>query len=258
MKVAICYSGQPRNCSSTYQNHKKYLYDFFKANNIETFTFAHFWSSLQKDDTLSQTRINYDNDNVEVFRDLWRPIKLLEEKQRMFENNYIPDPRFPHPVQNIFSMFYSIYKSWELASQFQTEQSLYFDLVIRIRSDLYFQGKPFNARQINKLNSIYIISDSYRHTSYSVGDIFAIGPSHCMKIYMNLYNNLDKMITKGAAVNPECLLGYWLQYCSVPVSFVPLNHILFRDVGSMYAKRAFLMNTCKQISLKFVKNLSLI
>ena len=166
---------------------KKYLYDFFKANDIETFTCT-LLVLATKDDTLSQARINYDNDNVEVFRNLWRPIKLLEEKQRMFENNYIADPRFPHPVQNIFSMFYSIYKSWELASQFQIEQSLSFDLVIRIRSDLYFQGKPFNARQINKLNSIYIISDSYRHTSYSVGDIFTL----VFRTHEDLYESLQQ------------------------------------------------------------------
>ena len=40
MKIALCYSGQPRNIRDTLENHRKYL---LPSTEYEIDKFAHFW-----------------------------------------------------------------------------------------------------------------------------------------------------------------------------------------------------------------------
>ena len=47
---------------------------------------------------------------IPFMKEKWQPKALEFEEPKQFESDWQPDPRFPHPVNNIISMFYSLEK----------------------------------------------------------------------------------------------------------------------------------------------------
>ena len=45
MRVAICFSGMPRNFKSVFDSHKKYVFDVLKDNGFDYDIFIHTWDN---------------------------------------------------------------------------------------------------------------------------------------------------------------------------------------------------------------------
>jgi len=234
-RVAICYSGQPRDINNTYQNHIKCLYEPLSEMGYEIDVFAHIWfdeKSLGKpfwqDHPL---RGKWDQNFKKIFDTKIPTKEILYESPRLFDDYGLePDPRFPHPLQNTLSMFYSIEAANRIRNQYAKENRIDYEVVIRIRPDLYFL-KVLSQLDLTSLDHVNVIFDSNKHMSYAIGDHFAFANSLTMNIYSSIFSNVRSICDNGSAVNPECLLGFNLHLNNILTKTQLLDHILYRDVA---------------------------
>ena len=255
MKVALAYSGQPRNIKKTWSNHKKYLIEPLKKQGHEVDIFCHFWfddKEVGKEYISGSYLIGkIENSKKFVFENIKTASLTFEKPQEFNEINLIPDKRFPHPINRTFSMF----KSWNnVASQisdYETKNNFEYDLMFRMRTDLVFHKIFSNISEFN-LNNLYVL-DKYAHLDYGVDDTFAFSNSSNIKSYLKIEENLNEIINQGAAINPETLLGFYLN------NFLGLNVVrknfqikLFRVSYLKYNKIRFIGNVQKYFYYLFI------
>lgn len=231
--VALCYSGQIRNFKECFATHLKHIIQC-NRDRCNFYIFGHFWNDnslhgKQYWDGLPE-RDGYSLDNVLSFLSC-NPDAYLCEKPMDFKSSLTPDPRFPHPIQNVLSMFSSMNGVNLVKNAFAYKRNFKFDVTVRLRTDLYFSHnldfRKFDDRYV------YVNSDTYQHTDYSINDIFAVGNDANMCKYFSVFQNINRLVDEGCAINPECFLGFNLQKHEVPVFKISMQdraYKLFRDV----------------------------
>lgn len=230
--VALCYSGQIRNFKECFATHVKHIVE---ANEKEFnfFIFGHFWNDnalhgKQYWNNLPE-RGGWDNANVHAFLNC-NPDSFILEKPIEFNSQLIPDPRFPHPIQNTLSMFASMHGVNTAKNIFCYKRNMIMDVVLRMRTDLFFNKNI----SLTDFNSNYLYVDSRTpHMSYAVHDLFAIGSNDNMNTYFSVLNNVNALVNEGCAINPECLLGFHLNKQHVKLHKIPMQdhaYKLFRDL----------------------------
>jgi len=231
--VALCYSGQIRNFKDCWPTHLKHIIQC-NRDRYNFYIFGHFWN----DNTLHgiqywnglPERDGYSLENVISFIQC-NPDSYVCEKPMVFKSDLTPDQRFPHPIQNVLSMFSSMNGVNLVKNAFAYKRNMKFDITVRLRTDLFFaQNLDFD-----KFNSQYVCvhEDKYPHTEYSVNDIFAVGNDTNMCKYFSVFQNINRLVSEGCAINPECFLGFNLQRHGVPIHKIAMQDIaykLFRDL----------------------------
>lgn len=230
-KIALVYSGQPRNIKECHDNHVSTFYTENKECEIDVF--AHFWYS---DSLIGNyfwnsypNRGYYEPDIKKTIVNLLKPVDALYEPPLEFITDIQPDKRFPHPVSNTLSMFYSIEKANNLKTAYELKHNFKYDCVVRLRTDEYFINPVGNLFDYD-MSSINLLNET-PHMPYGVNDHFAFGRSDIMNKYSSVFSNLDTIVKDGCAINPECLLGYNLLLKKIPI----IKHSnwtfkLFRDL----------------------------
>src|SRR6056300_338201 len=145
MNIALCYSGQIRNFQECYDTHIKYLID---SNPEDSFyIFGHLWHDSKKD-------LNF----------LKMPISsVVFESPISFQSSLVPDKRFPWPIHNTLSMFFSMQYSNDIKNTFSSIRNIDFDCVVRLRTDLYFY-KSICFKDYN-MDQCYV-NKQFLHTEY--------------------------------------------------------------------------------------------
>jgi hypothetical protein len=148
VKIALCVSGQPRNLEECYPFIKEAV---MQDHDIDVF--SHIWwdESYQGKTYMWHSTARFENKNLaDIFLDLYKPVSYKIEKQKEFDlsfckmHNYglvdssTPEKSFqimtPGSLFCVMSQTYSILQADLLRQSFDKE----YDLVIRIRTDLYF------------------------------------------------------------------------------------------------------------------------
>ena len=229
--VALCYSGQIRDFKKCFESHVKHIINVNKDYNF--YIFFHCWGDKSLE---GQTHFEGRSDrgffSVNNINDVLNcnPDSILIEKPIEFQSDLIPEPRFPHPIQNTLSMFYSIMMSNEIKRIFCSIRNIKIDWCLRLRTDLFFQ-KDFNLDDYD--NKYMYINNQYVHTDYAVNDLFSFSSDQNMNQYAQTFNRIPEMAANGCAVNPECFLGFNLQACQMELKKENLQRNLYnllRDV----------------------------
>lgn len=200
MKVAICLSGQTRNWKSSYDSIKNQIIEKYNAD-----VFIHTWNVCGK--TIPHNFINDYSDNFDKidyeFIKYYNPKKIKIDwpeydtfKQKINESRFY----------NTLMMWYSINKSNELRKEYESENNLKYDVIIRCRFDLFF--KNFEINNIDK-NTIYLPPNenmdnpftiemrkilSQKGNHYMPNDQLSYGTSNVMEYYCSVYDILNKNI----------------------------------------------------------------
>jgi hypothetical protein len=218
-RIALCYSGRPRSILECYDNHKKYF--GLGQDNVDVF--AHLWF----DDDLvgSQFRSDVgqgtwpDSSIKKWIEENWKPKKKIYEKPRSFESmfskNWNPQWPFAHPKDNQISMFYGIEKVMGLKKQYEIDNNLKYDYVVRMRTDLVFLENfgQFDTYEQQKLHVFNVIPGQdwieTKVKDFAILDIVAWGGSEIMDKYGSTYSNLETIINSCCPTfTPDALLGY--------------------------------------------------
>jgi hypothetical protein len=148
MNIAMLFSGHFR----TAQNTSKLLLQSFPENiNI----FCHCWKNISHTDHVWWSK-NGDGENAlkqieeQELINLYNPKKILIEEQKTFRSKN----KFYNEIggyQAVCSQWYSVFQSFNLMKQFEIENNMKFDIIIKNRYDLGY----INKINIEELNDIY-------------------------------------------------------------------------------------------------------
>ena len=206
MKVALVYSGQPRNLKDCYANHVHHLMrnnpdcDFDVFGHMWIDPDKHFWDK-------HPNRGSWSDDDTMLMWRKWKPKRIVFETPKVFESNLTPEASIPHPIQNTLSMLYSIEQANNARNEYEKQEGVVYDCVIRLRTDLYFGDNAninLSTIDLKKMNVVERAS----HRSYGCNDQFAISNPVNMNAYSRTYSLVNELVESGCVINPECLVGY--------------------------------------------------
>lgn len=229
MKIALCLSGQTRFVEQCYN---EVLYPYvLEGNNIDVF--IHTW-----DIDKSQINKHFINgggqimgsaikeNQIQSTLDLYNPISYKVEPQIQFELNKWEDRTMPYIRSDyLYSMFYSIYQSNKLKSEYEIKNNFKYDWVIRSRFDVKLNSKinfdEFNNNIINTPSECFNSDQGYT-------DCFAFSNSINMNIYSDTFNHIDDCMNDPTLqLCGEYILRRWVDINNVPV-VSSIWHSLYR------------------------------
>jgi hypothetical protein len=186
MKVALILSGQFEKDSEAYHSIKKNIIDVYNADIF----FAYGW------DTPSVS--------LEEFKEMWKPTEYLYREFPAILGPITNDLKvYPkHSETNLESlvkMWWGIYSSNKLKSNYEQANGFKYDFVIRCRPDLVIHN-----RLELKPNDIWI-PIGWDHRG-GINDTFAYGSSEQIDYYAELYNKLHKFASINFILHPESYL----------------------------------------------------
>lgn len=192
MKIAICFSGQPRNVRKCY----KIISDSLLKNDHEVDVFAHMWwdSSYKNEIIRFEMNDRYLEDEGEVFKHLYKPKSLILEKQKQFDvssfaNSGITNSSFETKVSafNNLSMWHSIKRSFELSQ----ESGKDYDLYVRCRTDLVFIDDVSWASLNPEI--LYVGDGRIAGFDRHYGDWFAVSGLVGMQKYVSIGDRFEEL-----------------------------------------------------------------
>ena len=202
MKIALCFSGQPRFIEKCYPN---ILKNILEPNGMPDI-YVHTWfpEPHPKGHRILDNHIG-DKDGIENIIKLYNPKRILVEKPIQFET-LLEESNIYSQYQYITqSMFYSIKESMR-------HLMADIDIICRIRfDDIFHQPIKFVEHTVN---SIYL----KREISGRLNDHFAFGPTNLMTHYANSYFHIKEYAKLHNKITPEDVLEYTLQQNNCPIT----------------------------------------
>lgn len=193
MKVALCISGQMRSFQECYPSQYENLIQRFDPD-----VFVHTWSeqghSVRETPMAKSTTPTSENLS-EVIETLYHPKKKLIED---FEPSYtdslhgvsVPESlKLAEPIsyKGALPMFYKIWACHQLCLDYAEEQGFEYDLVIRLRPDLYIDEPLDEIQQVSESpNRLYL----GHLTDVFASDRIAAGSQQAMTYYCSVWEKL--------------------------------------------------------------------
>src|ERR1039457_6129089 len=199
--IALCLSGHFRSYEKTFDTLQKSIIGPF---NPDIFIFS--WENLGFDGVRGDGHLSKTTLDIKKINKLYNPKKILIEPSKNWNaTKYISrmGSGLRHP-EILFGMFYGVYKSNQLKISFENENNFCYDIVIRVRPDIYFE----NSLNIDELKKCQESPSIYfpKFGNYSgLNDQFCFGSSSEMNLYSELYNNLDKYFDSGCLWHSETM-----------------------------------------------------
>lgn len=199
MKVAVCLSGFPRLLDYSFPYLKKYILDplnadifYYGYSDIEHGIFEH--NIIEK---YKPKKYFIREFTSEVEEEIWQKYGT-----KQINNNLLIATT---PI-NILSQYYNLFNCNNLKKEYEKENNIIYDCVIRARTDYYFFRKLEREELELSENKIYI------PTLWDFGGVssgFAYGRSLEMDKYSNLFNNIKEYnINEKVAFHPETLKAH--------------------------------------------------
>lgn len=226
MKIALCLSGHLRTFEKTYSSLYKNILNVYNPD-----IFIHTWDKLgfacnyKTDKDLNST---YDKQNI--INKLYNPKNIIIESSSFVEelkehgNQYAPHLRNePKHVGHMASMFYKIYACNEIRKQFELQNPVKYDYIIRSRADLVFNNS-LTLPPIEE-NTVWIPKHISGEGWYT--DQFSIGNSDSMDLYSSLYFDIPEYFKAKMDFYPEKFMFWGLNKKSLTTKYLDINfHIL--------------------------------
>ena len=228
MKVALCISGHLRKFDQTFNSLYKSILSKYNPD-----IFIHTWDKLgfscrfKTDSVLNET-----STKLSLINKLYNPKKLIIESSDFVEtlkqegNKYAPHLiNEPKHVGHMSSMFYKIYACNAIRKNFELENNISYDWIIRCRPDLLFHEKvdiPANKQE----NTIWLPQFICNAGWYT--DQFAIADSDSMDLYSSIYFDLPEYFNKKMEYYPEKFVFWALNEKNLKVDFLNTKFEILR------------------------------
>ena len=192
MKIAMCIGGLPRFIKESHSLFSKYLVGFEDMD-----IFVHSWSESENDnpeniDLKQGTTGNSENktrlETVNMISDVYKPTGYLYEPQKWdLSPNGIKAEEFVH-----WSMFYSICRANEIKKQYELENNISYDCVIRTRFDCGLLEKLDVLEHIDKFECTVLAPWIHRHgtSDESLMDWFNFSSSEVMNTHAQVWKHM--------------------------------------------------------------------
>lgn len=195
MKIAICFSGQPRFVKEGYKLFKKNLIGFNSAD-----IFFHTWTEKNLEgNNHNLTR----HDDIQEILKLYKITDYISETQKYdIAPQGISHKEFVH-----WSMFYSIYQSNKIKKQYENKHNIKYDFVIRTRFDCAL----LETLDVTKYSDNLVYAPWIHKHNNTIMDWLNFSNSQIMDKYVEVFNNLHKYKTQNIQITSgESLLSHHL------------------------------------------------
>ena len=226
LKIALCISGHMRTFETTFPSIQNYI-----LSNLDCDVFIHTWDTLGL--SYRHLDVNLKPISSEELKNkinnLFKPKKLIIEPRREFRVSSIMKMKLEpgRDVHGMLSMFYKIEACNYLKKDYESENNMKYDLVIRFRPDLSMSAVLPITKDFDK-NYLYL--PRYGHFS-GLCDQIAFGSSEVMDKYSCIFSRLQDLLEKGTSFNPEKVLQAHILSMGLPVSKVDVKYLIKRSNG---------------------------
>lgn len=228
MKIALCFSGQPRNYKKGYEA-QRWIIEEYGAD-------VFFHTILDKNgyqaNTINKT-YPCDPKIIEKLINLYKPKTYYTDLP--FEYNTKRHSKSGYPLDATLAMYNSIHRSTQLAMLDAYTLNFQYDVIIRTRFDLSVKFHPEELLE----DHINVFEWEYKHLQkYGINDQFAIGNSSNMKIYSEMYFHILDYLDSQPYIDflefpkhqenrlkNEYLLKYHLIKHDIPINYIEDGHI---------------------------------
>lgn len=249
IRVALCFSGQPRSFAEAYPYIKKNIIDC----NPNVDVFIHCWYDEKEagqkfkntSDSAREGGINVVETNVpnQLIR-LYQPKLYAFEPQQDFSTFIKPEYEFARDKTQpfaTFSMWTSIFKCNELKKQYEKENDFIYDIVIKARFDLAITTPVYTS---NLQNQNTIITIGPEPQTEIAADILFYTSSQSMDKVAELAHHLEEYFPVLGIWNNETFLYHHIVKNGLSVTHHPHTsfHLIrgkrsFIDTLWYYSKR---------------------
>lgn len=242
MKIAVCISGGVRYPHFGLQSISKIIPNEYVKVFIHTWkvkdanAFLKTVSGLEykEEDRVIETNLsclenyNYEKLLIENYEDCEKRFQNLFDSLKFVPSTDLDDK--PRSDVGPISMHYSIYKSNELKKEYERENNIKFDWVIRMRTDSDFRYDSLHMSSLSEELNVPLGED---WAPNSINDQFAIGTSYAMDLYSSLYKNITYL--QSSKYYPETILFSHLKNMNLNINRIDFpvrinNGIDFRKV----------------------------
>lgn len=225
-KVALCISGHLRTFESNFKTIKEHILD-----KLDCDVFIHTWDMLGAPFRAGDSNLHITDTKryVNTIQHLYQPKKLIIEGSKQFNVPPIMHQRSDghRDIVGILSMFYKIEECNKMRKEYEEENNIKYDFVIRFRADLWMDGPiPIDSRTTT--NHLYL--PIYGNFGGACDQI-AFGSPAIMDKYCSLFSNIEKYLHAGCPLNPEKLLLFHLETQNVPIAKVAIRFVIKRANG---------------------------
>lgn len=211
MKVALCLSGQIRSHELVKNSIKKHVIDLYDCD-----VFCHFWHKYDDEKFKNFYNANcgydygkYDSKKIDDVINFYKPVSLKYT--------------FPFIEQNTKSMLYSVQEANNLKLEYEKNNNMEYDVVIRCRYDILF--KENFELDYPKNNTAYLMQRSVGYNDWVI-----YGNSKTMDIYSNAYQhyqNTERILQSC----PEKLYQDYLNNKDLSVNYIKRTFSIIREDG---------------------------
>jgi len=231
MNIALCFSGHLRNFDKCIDNIKQNIITPLKeSNNIDIFLST--WN-------VKNCRTEKEPINLQLIEEKISPAVIDVEEPKQFttnSTNFLKYPGYcsPDTCSNAISMWYRAYRVKKILEQYITDKKVYYDIVFRVRPDMFFYNKIdltlVNEAITNDCIYMPIWHGKYEIVTKQLMDQFAFGNFKIMKTYFNVYENINELLNRPESVHTgEGLLFEQIKECNL--KRFELHYGLVRDSG---------------------------
>jgi hypothetical protein len=217
MRIALCFSGQPR----TFEECFPYIEDnLIKANPQYEFDMIGYFNS--NNDLMYDELKDYPFKSLLVEPDVELPNLTYQDNK--YTINYPPRSKA------VFYQLYAIQNANKLRKQYEQDNNFEYDFVVRIRPDFkYLDSVDLSNLEFGK---IYLPLEN-DHFGYN--DRFAIGSREVMEVYMNRFDFWMKQHPEivNYTTHIETNLKIWLDINTIPIDRIPFSYCTCRVDGDV-------------------------
>lgn len=237
-RVAFCISGQPRTWKRCYQTWFNCLGHF--GTDIDVF--AHLWDFNTLPNTVYGAK-DVKAPDIDDFINTLKPKKILVESKKSTQviplKSNVKTTIFPPS----FNQFYSVRKSAYLKRQYEIENDFEYDIVVRLRADLYLEKIVEPNMAPVQPNTIYTCVNNYdtEFDDFRVGDIFYYSNSYAhdqlSRFYDFLsYTDASTVIRNTTMYPPEMAFYFYMKSIGLQNSSIFIDWKVVRPASILLHK----------------------
>ncbi|HRI32888.1 MAG TPA: hypothetical protein PLD02_03975 [Saprospiraceae bacterium] len=203
MKIALCFSGQPRFITKCFPNIEK---NILKPNGYPDI-YVHTWypEPWPKEYQICDNSYG-DLNGLEQIIKLYQPKSFIVNRPVIFDKILDTKHMYAQYQYITQSMFYSIEESLKLVTHPEN-----YDYLVRIRFDIQFNEQiKFSDYDSTKLNT-------KREFTGRMNDHFGFGNSGSLNGYRQAFTNIKEYVNKYDKLTPEEILEYTYQKLKIPI-----------------------------------------
>ena len=254
MRIAVLIQGEPRFCKE---------FDLF-LERLTGYSQADYFVSIWKQ---SQPVSDYWRSRQSILvAEPWTNIDYAWAEQKIKENlppnSYLAQLElvdqatltFPEitnhdtvtNIQNLWKMLYSLHRVNQLKKAHESEWNFAYDLVIRTRPDLMLHNvldlKNIKLKLDETPNQIAMPDNTRCGYGKRSSDLMAVGSSHAIDQYCDLYLKAEEYHNNGVMFHPETLLSHHLDQCGILFDFNFSYQIDIRKLGQYIDSEKYISN----------------